>query len=226
MSGNGVVIVAAGRGQRMKTSLPKQFLHIAGKPVLVHSIEKFLSFDPDIEIVLVLNDTDRAEWQKISQEFLSEVQVNIASGGKERYDSVRSGLDAIEKSEIVGVHDAVRPCVDVATIQRSFEAAKDYGSGIPVVALKDSIRKVMGDRSAVVNRGDFRIVQTPQTFDLQKIISAYEMPVSEGVTDDATVFEKAFGSVYLVDGDYRNIKITTSEDLFFAESLLRNPSQK
>lgn len=224
MSSNGVVMVAAGKGQRMLRSTPKQFIPVAGKPILIHSIEKFLSFDPDIEIVLVLNQDFVSLWEDIHQEYLPDIAVKVAHGGKERYHSVSSGLNSISKSEIVGIHDAVRPGVSVATIQRAFASAVKHGSGIPVVPLKDSIRKVEGAASEVVDRSQFRIVQTPQTFRYQLIKEAYKGPIAETVTDDATVYETCHGEVHLVEGDYQNLKITTQEDLFFAESLLNKNS--
>ncbi len=224
MASNGVVIVAAGKGQRMLQSLPKQFIPIAGKPILVHSIEKFLKFDPSIEVVLVLNEDYLTTWKKIHQEYLHKIAIEVAYGGKERYHSVSSGLDSVRSSEFVAIHDAVRPCVSIETIQRAFEAAGEHGSGIPAVPLKDSIRKVDEAHSEVVERSQFRMVQTPQTFRYRLIKEAYSGPIAETVTDDATVYESCHGEVHLVMGDYQNLKITTQEDLLFAETLLNKNS--
>lgn len=219
---NGVVIVAAGKGLRMKTSLPKQFLLVRDKPILVHSIEKFLAFDPEIEVVLVLGKDDHDKWNQIKEKFLPQNEIAVAYGGAERYDSVGAGLAAITKSDVVGIHDAVRPCVDLLTIQRTFKSAAAHGSGIPVVELKDSIRKIDGKASRVVNRRAYRIVQTPQTFNLKDIKNAYNNPIDQSVTDDASVYETAYGKVNLVEGNYENIKITTRVDLQLAEILLKD----
>lgn len=217
-------MVAAGKGQRMKRSIPKQFISVAGKPILVHAMEKFLLFDPGIEIVLVLNQDFVSMWEEIQQKYLPNVKISVSYGGKERYHSVSSGLDSIKKSEIVAIHDAVRPCVNIETIRRTFESAEKHGSGIPVMPLKDSIRKIDGESSKVVDRSQFRIVQTPQTFNTKLIREAYKGPIAETVTDDATVFESCHGEVHLVEGDYNNLKVTTQEDLFFAETLLNKNS--
>ncbi|MEQ8552724.1 MAG: 2-C-methyl-D-erythritol 4-phosphate cytidylyltransferase [Cyclobacteriaceae bacterium] len=224
MSLNGLVIVAAGKGLRMKQPLPKQFIPVAGKPILVHSIEKFLSFDPAIEIVLVLNPEYLEIWQEIKQQYLPKLDIEVTVGGIERYHSVAAGINAIKNSDIVAIHDAVRPCVSRATIQRTFDSAKKYGSGVPVVQLKDSIRKVDKGHSVVVDRSKFCMVQTPQTFNHQMIREAYQGPIANTVTDDATVYEAGHGEVKLVEGDYQNLKITTQEDLIIAEALLNKNS--
>ncbi|XOV91806.1 MAG: 2-C-methyl-D-erythritol 4-phosphate cytidylyltransferase [Bacteroidota bacterium] len=220
MSEFGVIIVAAGQGKRMMSELPKQFLNVASRPILVHSIERFLDYDNRIEIVIVLNADHLPEWERIKEEYLPGISIQIAIGGKERFDSVKSGLDAIKTSRFVAIHDAVRPCVDQATIQRTFKAAKIYGSAIPVMPLKDSIRQLEGDTSKVVDRNNYRVVQTPQTFDYNKIAQAYRYPIDNSVTDDATIYQSHFGEIHLVDGNYENLKITTQEDLLIAEVLL------
>lgn len=224
MSRNGVVIVAAGKGKRMNQPMPKQFIEVAGKPILVHSIEKFLAFDPTIEIVVVLNPDYLDIWKGIKKRYLPDVRVEIARGGLERYHSVAAGIENINNSQVLAIHDAVRPCVSLATIQRSFDSAVTHGSGVPVVMLKDSIRKIEDGHSEVVDRSKFSIVQTPQTFNYQLIRDAYKGPVAENVTDDATVYEACHGEVHLVEGDYQNLKITTQEDLLFAEALLNKNS--
>ncbi len=217
-------MVAAGKGQRMKRSIPKQFISVAGKPIMIHAMEKFLLFDQEIEIVLVLNQDFVSMWEEIQQKYLPNVKISVSYGGKERYNSVSSGLDSIKNSEIVAIHDAVRPCVNIETIRRTFVAAEKHGSGIPVMPLKDSIRKIDGETSKVVDRSQFRVVQTPQTFNTKLIREAYKGPIAETVTDDATVFESCHGEVHLVEGDYNNLKVTTQEDLFFAETLLNKNS--
>ncbi len=218
---NGVVIVAAGKGKRMNMSTPKQFMSVSGKPVIVHTIEKFLAFDKNIEMVVVLNKEHLTIWDEMKTTFFPEVSIIAATGGEERYHSVKSGLAAIKRSDLVAIHDAVRPCVSLEIIQKSFTSAATYGAGIPVTALKDSIRHIHGDDSTVVDRNQYKIVQTPQTFKYELIIKAYSGEIPESTTDDASVYQACYGSVQLVDGDSKNIKITTQEDLQFTEILLK-----
>ncbi len=206
------IIVAGGKGLRMNAKRPKQFLEIDGKPILVHTIRKFLSL-PDINIILVLPKAHVGEWDNIQSEYFSSSKFKIVVGGETRTESVQAGLDLIEGDGVVAIHDAVRPYVSEVLIEDCFKSAEEYGSGVAAVKLKDSLRKRKGeDDSAFRDRNDYVLVQTPQTFKISELKDAYDK-IEGSFSDDATVFEMARKKVRLIEGDYANIKITTTEDL-------------
>ncbi|MFY0600014.1 MAG: 2-C-methyl-D-erythritol 4-phosphate cytidylyltransferase [Cyclobacteriaceae bacterium] len=222
MSQNSVIIVAGGTGSRMNQVLPKQFTLICNQPVLVHTIRAFLSFDSNIKIILALPENHIETWKSIQDKFLSEISIRTVIGGKTRFQSVKNGLKLVAEG-IVAIHDAVRPCIDSNTIGDSFESAKDHGSGVVCVPLKDSIRQVFGESSKSLNRVDYKTVQTPQTFQVSLIKKAFEAREEPFFTDDASVYEYALNKeVRLVNGNYTNIKITTPEDLDIATLFLKN----
>lgn len=215
-----VVIVAGGSGTRMKQYLPKQFLMMKGKPIVVHTIEAFYSYDPNLSVVLVLPEAHLETWNDIQIEYLEGKEISIAFGGNSRFQSVKSGLEKVQ-SGLVAIHDAVRPLVTAEIIGESFKAAGQTGSGVVMVEAKDSIREKSGAITKARDRSDFLMVQTPQTFNVELIKKAFELEESVAFTDDATVYEADNNIVTAVPGDYRNIKITTSEDLQIAETLLK-----
>ncbi|MBS9524972.1 2-C-methyl-D-erythritol 4-phosphate cytidylyltransferase [Litoribacter alkaliphilus] len=216
------VIVAGGSGTRMGAPVAKQYLSIGGMPILMHTLRKFQVADPNIKLVLVLPQSDHGFWKKICEEHSFSIPHSLVAGGSSRFLSVKNGLDAIgEKEGLVAIHDGVRPFVSKEIIEASFEMAASRGSGIVVVPLKDSIRKVDANGASKFEKRDqFRLVQTPQTFQLAKIKVAFEVEESSDFTDDATVYEHQGWQVALVEGDPSNIKITTPEDMDFAEFLL------
>lgn len=214
-----VIIVAGGSGSRMNQVLPKQFIEILGKPIMVHTIEAFLAYDPQIHIVLVLPEVHMTTWATIKNDFLPDVEVSVAHGGVSRFQSVKAGLQLIEDG-LVAIHDAVRPIIPIEVISKSFEIAEEKGSGIVMVPLKDSIRKKEGDTTIAKDRSLYYSVQTPQTFQVSLILKAFEQEESPLFTDDASVYESYGNQVEVVEGDYGNIKITTPEDLILAEALL------
>lgn len=216
-----VIIVAGGKGLRMGTTIPKQFLELNGKAIILHTLKKFRAALPQAELLLVLPDTELDRWKEIASNTPFH-ELKTASGGKTRFDSVRSGLQLIQKSGVVGIHDAVRPFVAEKVIQDCFETAEKKGTAIPVVKLKDSIRKLEGNGSSTVDRELFRIVQTPQCFKTELIKEAYQQNYRENFTDDASVVEENGTEVHLVDGNFENIKITTLEDLRIGEALLNH----
>ena len=225
MGRHSVIIVAGGSGSRMNTEIPKQFLEVAGKPVLVHTIGAFLDFDPEIELILVLPKAHVDTWERIRSQYFPDKSIIQAEGGATRFQSVGSGLQLVT-SELVAIHDAVRPCITLPVIQKSFESAAKFGSGLVTVPLKDSIRELVGNTSEARDRSRFRAVQTPQTFQTKLIRRAFEMEEKPTFTDDATVFEAAGNEVALVEGSYQNIKITTIEDLSVAELFLQTKNSK
>lgn len=213
------LIVAGGSGLRMGSALPKQFLLLQGRPVLMHTIQKFHSLCDEVLLVL---PTDHLEyWGKLCADFDFRLSHKMAPGGITRFQSVYNGLKQIPDESLVAIHDGVRPLVTDVLIEQCFQAAYNDDAAIATVKLKDSIR----DEKGTLNRDRFRLVQTPQTFKSGFIKDAYDFarvldPEGSSFTDDASVYEKSGRAVVLVEGDYKNIKITTPEDLTMAEALL------
>jgi 2-C-methyl-D-erythritol 4-phosphate cytidylyltransferase len=216
-----VIIVAAGSGSRMGGELPKQYLKLLGKPLIIHTIEKFHKFDPEMKIVVVLATAQRKLWDEMAGSYEISREVTIASGGDTRYDSVKNGLTHIEEEVITGIHDAVRPFVSQDTLERCYEAAIREGSGIPVIGMDESVRMIdLKGGSAHMDRSRLRRVQTPQVFRSDRIKQAYQQPYDSAYTDDASVYEALFGKVTLVEGNRENIKITTPTDMKLAMLLI------
>lgn len=214
------LIVAGGRGLRMGGSLPKQFLPVGGKPVLMRTMEAFRAGEADVRIILVLSREQRAYWQQLCREYRFEVDHVVADGGETRFHSVKNGLELAEGPGLTAVHDGVRPFVSAEVIARCYALAAEKKAVVPVVDVVDSLRKVDRTESVAVPRNAYRLVQTPQVFDTDLLKQAYAQPYSPGFTDDASVVE-AFGvSVTLTEGNRENIKITTPFDLKIAETLL------
>ena len=217
-----VIIVAAGRGSRMQLPTPKQFIKLDGKPVLLHSINAFAAYNPQINIILVLPADQFETWEKIRTEYNVTVPVQVTAGGETRFASVKNGLALIQESDaLVGIHDAVRPLVSKKTISGAFNSAERYGSGIPAIPLSDSIRQIESKRSVAVDRSRYCIVQTPQCFQLPILAKAYMQEYRYTFTDDASVVEADGNEVHLVDGNVDNFKLTTRTDLIVAEALLK-----
>ncbi len=216
------IIVAGGSGSRMKSEIPKQFLEVGGKPILMHTLNAFYHAVEDLRLIVVLPEKDHGLWFQLCKGHDFNIQHTIVKGGSSRFQSVRNGLATIEASAgLVAIHDGVRPFVDAAVIQNSFEVAQTEGSAIAVLPLKDSIRKVDERGTSVFqDRNQFRLVQTPQTFDLNKIRQAFVVEESSVFTDDATVFEHQGWQVTLIEGNAENIKITSPDDLAYAAYLL------
>ena len=216
------IIVAGGKGERMQTNIPKQFIEIQGKPILMHTIETFLHFDLTMQIIVVLPSTQIDFWNELCKKHAFVVNHNIVAGGQTRFQSVKNGLNAVQSPALVAVHDGVRPLVTGETINRCFEVAEKTGNAIPVVDLVDSIRQTTENGSNSVDRKDFKLVQTPQVFDAELLKNAYKQDFSELFTDDASVVENLGVNINLVEGNRENIKITTSFDLILAEVLLKS----
>ncbi len=221
------LIVAGGSGKRMGSDIPKQFLEIAGKPILLHTLTIFEKICGQIALVLPQREFDT--WQDICQKYHYTLKGCLVAGGETRYQSVKNGLRCMieqnfAEDSLVAIHDGVRPFVKPEVIEKSFEIAQKNGSAVASVPLKDSIRLLKNslEQSETVPREQFRLIQTPQTFLLGKIWQAFQqVPDSPNITDDASVFEQAGFSVTLIEGNYENIKITTPEDLLWAEILAK-----
>ena len=217
-----VIIVAGGKGLRMGGDIPKQFLPVNGKPVLMRTIERFRDYSPDLGIILVLPRAQQEYWRELCREHGFQAAYTIADGGETRFHSVRNGLSLIPDSErgVVGVHDGVRPFVSTEVIDRCYEAARRSGAAIPVTPVVETLRYVAGSEvGRNVVRSDYRLVQTPQTFDIQLLKRAYAQEYSEAFTDDASVVEAVGVSVEMVEGNRENIKITTPFDITVATAL-------
>ena len=215
-----MIIVAGGSGKRMQSALPKQFMMLGGLPVVAHTINTFSEALPGAEIVVVLPEEHIPLWRNLAARFDIAVHRCIA-GGKERFHSVKNGLDALsEEVEYVAVHDGVRALATKKMILRVQLAAEERGAAIPVTEVVDSYRRVDGSESYIVPRSELRIVQTPQTFSAALLRRAYEQPFSDKFTDDASVVEALGAKITLVEGERRNIKLTTPEDMLIAERLL------
>lgn len=203
----------------MGAELPKQFLMVGGKPVLVRTVEAFRSFDPAMEIVLVLPAEQQEYWKKLCESYDCCVACRLADGGDTRFQSVRNGLALVEEGGLVAVHDGVRPFVSPQVIERCFREALLKDAVIPVTGVVETLRELEGDSSRTVPRDAYKLVQTPQVFASELLKRAYRQPYDPSFTDDASVVESLGVPVYLVEGNRENIKITTPFDLKIAEVL-------
>lgn len=219
------LIVAGGKGTRIKTKLPKQFLELKGKPILLHTLEAFCRYSEHIKIVLVLPYDDFETWEGICKKFHFNKPITLQKGGDTRFQSVKNGLSKIEGPGLVAIHDGVRPLVSEDIIGASFRLAAVHQSAVAAVRLKDSIRMTDQDNTQAVDRSRFRLIQTPQTFDIDLIKQAYLIKEDASLTDDASVAEKSGLVISLFEGSYENIKVTTAEDLIIAEALLTSKSR-
>lgn len=217
---NVVIIVAGGSGSRMKTNVPKQFLTLKDKPVLMHSIEAFYNFDDKINIILTLPENYFEYWKSLCNKFSFKIDHNIVKGGKTRFHSVKNAVETIGKSDLIAVHDGVRPLIDKFTIEKCFKVASEKGNAIPVADIPESIREIKDKSSKSVNRKNYKIVQTPQIFKSELLIKAYKQEFKEHFTDDASLLDEMGEILNLIDGNRENIKITTQSDLIFAEALM------
>ena len=217
-----IIIVAGGKGLRMGSDIPKQFLPIGGKPVLMRTLERFREYSAELQIILVLPEAQQDYWHQLCQEYHFDMEYTLANGGETRFHSVQNGLAKVPDDAIgvVGVHDGVRPFPSLEVIRNCYTTAREKKAVIPVIPIVETVRHLEGEDSVTVPRGDYRLVQTPQTFDIQLLKAANRQPYNDGFTDDASVVE-AFGyDITLVEGNRENIKITTPYDLKIAEVLI------
>lgn len=228
------IIVAGGKGLRMGTDVPKQFLPVAGRPVLMRTIDRFRACSEGLRVILVLPRAQQDYWRSLCREYGFSAPVSIADGGPTRFHSVSNGLALIPDSEqgVVGVHDGVRPFPAVQVISNCYGVARAQGAAVPVAPVVETLRKLLPGETAeaadsgaprtsvTVPRSDYRLVQTPQTFDIQLLKRAYRQPYTEAFTDDASVVERLGHAITLVEGNRENIKITTPFDLKIAQALL------
>ena len=214
------VIVAGGSGVRMGSDVPKQFLLLKGKPLIQHTIQSFLLAYDDLQIILVLPVQQLTLGQQIIKQMNAEERVQAITGGASRYRSVQNGLQFVTEPSIVFVHDGVRVLVSRKLITSCYQQAIEKGSAIPAVAATDSIRIEEGASHYIADRKKIRIIQTPQTFQSHILLEAFKQEYSEAFTDEATVVEAAGNKVFLIEGEYNNLKVTRPVDLYIAEKLL------
>ena len=211
------LIVAGGKGERMNTDIPKQFLVLNDLPILMHSLNAFSHLD---KIILVLPQTQIENWKELCKEYNFILKHTVVAGGINRFGSVKNGLAKIDEGSIVAIHDGVRPLVSKNLINKLIGATKKGNGIIPIVAVKDSIRKVEGYKSKAVSRSNLYKVQTPQCFFASTLKDAYKQNFSLFFTDDASVLESNGGKIITIIGEEKNLKITTKEDLVLAEALI------
>ena len=221
-SKNYAIIVAGGSGSRMQATIPKQFLLLNGLPVLMHTIQAFYDSKSQPKIILVLPADATSYWGELCKQYNFDTPHKVVGGGKTRFHSVKNGLDTIiDPDAVVAVHDAVRPLTSIQIVDTSFTQAAAHGNAVVAVKSRDSIRRVKNEVSASLIRDEIYMVQTPQTFQLAQLKKAYEQAYDNKFTDDASVVEETGVAIRLIDGDYRNIKITFPEDIAIAELLLK-----
>ena len=223
-----IIIVAGGKGLRMGSDIPKQFLPIGGKPVLMRTLERFRAYSSALQIILVLPEAQQDYWRKLCEEYQFDVEYQLANGGQTRFHSVQNGLALVpdDAEGVVGVHDGVRPFPSIEMIRNCYETARTAKAVIPVIPVVETVRQLFSNgqqdlrTSKTVPRDEYRLVQTPQTFDIQLLKAANKQPYNDGFTDDASVVESYGHAITLVEGNRENIKITTPYDLKIAEILI------
>jgi 2-C-methyl-D-erythritol 4-phosphate cytidylyltransferase len=214
------VIVAGGSGKRMGIEIPKQFLELSGRPVLMHTIERFKSFNDAIEIITVLPENQLRHWMYLQEKYSFTIPQTIVKGGIHRFFSVKNGLRFVNVPGLVAIHDGVRPFVSIDTIRRCFETAEKLGNAIPTISPADSLRIFNDQGSQPLNRLNVKQIQTPQVFNAELIKKAYLQQYCPEFSDDATVLEKSGEKINLIDGNRENLKITNPEDLLISSALL------
>ena len=220
MSKFSIIITAGGIGKRMGAKLPKQFMLIKERPLLMYTIEQFYNFDPKAQIILTLPEDWKDYWEQLIQENDFKIPHRITGGGEERYDSIKNALELCNGDYIM-VHDGVRPLVSNETIKACSIEVRSKKAVIPVIPVNESMRVMDGNSTKAVNRSNYRIVQTPQCFESEILKKAYEQEYHSGITDDASLVEQSGVKIYTVKGNAENIKITTKTDLLYTEQLLK-----
>jgi 2-C-methyl-D-erythritol 4-phosphate cytidylyltransferase len=215
------IIVAGGRGKRMNSPLPKQFMLLQNKPILMITLEKFFLYDNTIELRLVLPSSEINNWNLLCEKYDFKLGHQIYEGGIHRFFSVKNGLQHIDGKSLIAIHDGVRPLVSLKTIKNCFELAEEKGTAVPVMNLTESIRQLTTDGSVNRDRSLYRLVQTPQVFQSEILVNAYHSEYQESFTDDASVVENYGAKIFLAEGNEENIKITSPQDLLIAEAFAK-----
>lgn len=221
------IIVAGGSGKRFGGEIPKQFVPLAGKPILMHTIESVFSYNSEIHIIVVLPNEQIPVWEEMCQEAGFQTEHDVVAGGSERFFSVKNAIEFLSKKQIdpndlVAIHDGVRPFANRETWQRSLQVAKVFGNAVPCMPVVESLRAIEGDRSKHLDRTNIRTIQTPQVFRFGLLEEAYRQEFSREFTDDASVVERLGEKIVLTEGNTENIKITTPFDLIVGEAIFDN----
>lgn len=216
-----VIIVAGGSGTRMGRIIPKQFIELNGKPILMHSILAFYNYDNSINIIVALPKDQISFWEKLCIQYSFSFDHKVVEGGQTRFHSVKNALSFITNG-LVAIHDGVRPLVSQKTIEDAFSLAKEKGNAIPTIGITESIRIEHNGINRVIDRDSLKIIQTPQIFAFELIRNAYKQEFNKRFTDDASVLESTREAIYLSSGNQENIKITTSFDLIIVEAIIKN----
>jgi len=215
------IIVAGGAGTRMQGEIPKQFMLLNGKPVILYSLEAFYAYDPLVNIILVIHQDYISYWEQLIKSFRISIPFSVVTGGETRFDSVKNGLKTIDYEGFVAIHDAARPVINAGFISGLFAKAARYGSAMPGIMLNDTIRLVEGDSSSQLDRTFLRAMQTPQVYRVSELKRAYTQPYHELYTDDASVMQAAGFPIHLTEGLTGNLKITLPQDIALAEILMK-----
>jgi 2-C-methyl-D-erythritol 4-phosphate cytidylyltransferase len=221
-SGNYAIIVAGGTGSRMLSAVPKQFLLLNGKPVIMHTVEAFYKCHSQPHIILVLHTGFHQYWEQLCNEYNFTIPVTLIKGGETRFHSVKNGLNLIpdDINSVIAIHDAVRPLASPEIIDEAYRYAFEHGNAIVAVKSRDSVRQLWNDHSVALKREDIYLIQTPQTFRGDLLKEAYQVDFDDNFTDDASVVERAGTTINMFNGSYQNIKITFPEDIAIAEAIL------
>lgn len=215
-----IIVVAGGRGTRMGSDVPKQFLPLAGKTVLMHTLDRMALAEPQASLILALPHDQQAQWRALCEAYGYTRPHRLVDGGETRFHTVANALSLVPEGALVAIHDGVRPLVAVDVVQHAFEVASCDGAAIPVMPVVESLRRVEGEGSCAVERSLYRTVQTPQVFLSTALKRAYDVPYRKEFTDDASVYEASGLSVSLIEGNKENIKITIPQDIVLADYLL------
>jgi len=216
------LIVAGGSGTRMNLALPKQFIELCGKPILMHTIEAFYRYNKSIKIILALPENQFEYWQKLKLKYDFLIPHEIVAGGESRFHTVKNGLAAISEEGLVAIHDGVRPLVGYGTIDRCYNTAAELGNAIPCFPVYETVRQITNDSNSTIDRSALRLVQTPQVFSCSLIKNAFNQQYDPKFTDDASVLESIGGTINLVEGNRENIKVTDLLDLHIVETLMKD----
>lgn len=220
------IIVAGGKGIRMISKVPKQFLILSGKPVLLWSISAFQSYDPAINVILVLPGEYISDWEKLSEKYILSGSVTIVKGGESRYQSVKNAVNKLPENGLVAIHDGVRPLVCQKLIGRCFDLAEEKGNAIPYIPIQDTMRQLGDSKNVSVDRNNYVRIQTPQVMDITILKKAFHQPWHKDFTDESRMLESIGVPIFLIEGDEENVKITKQNDLQLARYYLDHKLDK
>ena len=217
-----VLIVAGGSGTRMNSGIPKQFMLLQNRPVLMHTLNVFHHYNRDMELILALPESQVERWNELCKTHDFRLRHQVVPGGETRFHTVKKNIAGLPDSSLVAIHDGVRPLVSLDTIDRCFQTAAEFGNAVPCIGIPETLRRLNGKRSSQVNRTKYRLIQTPQVFLADILKKAYDQDYRHDFTDDAGVVENLGHTIHLVEGNKENIKITYPQDLIVAGTLLKD----